>query len=179
MCAVLQLNDFVDCIVSCYAMITKSNIMILTLSMSRQNAENMRTLLHQSRKVFQRLYECIIVASSFNFKHEESSVLSRAFTSINSQQNKESNDEDKFSVTDDVILIYDKNEFFELHEVRRLKYDQLIKIYEVERKKFKKTVIYCKVMTCFNVHTELHFENVATKYIILNNCIMFMNEDKH
>ncbi len=179
MCMILQLNDLIDCIVSCYAIIAKSNIMILTLNMSRQNAENMRILLHQSRKVFQHLYECIIITSSFNFKHEESSISSRAFTLINLQQNEENNDEDEFSITDDAISIYNENELFKLHEVRRLKYDQLIEIYEVERKKFKKTTIYHKVMTCFNIHAELYFENVAIKYVTLNNCIMFTNKDKH
>lgn len=176
---ILQLNNLVDYIMSCYAMIVKSNITILTLSMSRQNVKNMKILLHQSRKVFQHLYECVIIALSFNFKHEESSVSSRALISINSQQNEESNNKDEFSIIDDTISIYDENELFELHEVRRLKYDQLIEIYEVQKKKFKKTVIYHEVMTRFNVHTELHFENVVIKYIILNNCITFMSEDKH
>ncbi len=67
MCMILQLNNFIDCIVSCYAIIAKSNIMILTFNMLCQNAENMRILLHQSRKVFQHLYEYIIITSLFNF----------------------------------------------------------------------------------------------------------------
>lgn len=64
-------------------------------------------------------------------------------------------------------------------KLKRSKYNTLIKFYTVIKKLSKKITTYRNILNRFNIHVDLHYENVAVKYIIFNNCIIFINENKH
>lgn len=57
-----------DSITQCFAHVAKSNTVILYHSMSDTHRENMAILLRESRKSFQRLFQCAALAASSDFK---------------------------------------------------------------------------------------------------------------
>lgn len=64
-------------------------------------------------------------------------------------------------------------------KLKRSKYNTLIKFYTITKKFLKKTAIYYNILSRFNVHIDLYYENVAVEYVIFNNYIIFINENKH
>ncbi|KAM0795123.1 hypothetical protein BDR22DRAFT_894481 [Usnea florida] len=67
----------VDTIVYCYAMMAKCNTVLLSQSLTKVNRDSITEILLQSRKSFQRLFECTATAASSNFKRGEMPVSSR------------------------------------------------------------------------------------------------------
>ena len=53
----------IDAIVYCYAMMAKSNTILLSQFISKNDRENITEILLQSRKSFQRLFECAAIAA--------------------------------------------------------------------------------------------------------------------
>ena len=67
----------------------------------------------------------------------------------------------------------------ELRDLNRSDFDVLVKSFSIDDRIFKKTTAYRNFMSRFNVYTNLHFDEVAFKYVILNNVVIFSNENKY
>lgn len=156
----LSLNG-VDSIVACYAAMAKSNTVVLTQNMRPIDRENMMSLLLQSRKAFQRLYQCAALACSKSFKRGDLLISSRQTTpGIISDNESEFEDSD-------------------LQQLGRSEYEHLAETFEVDGGAAKQAEAYRNVMGRPNVHAALHYADVASEYATPNNCTTLSGEDKH
>ena len=157
----------IDAIVYCYAMMAKSNTILLSQNMSKHSRENITEILLQSRKSFQRLFECAAIAASSSFKRGEMPVSSRDATPLRARQDNEDSDID------------DTFEDSDLQHLGRSEYDNLAEFYEVDGSISKKATAFRNFMARPNVHAALHYEDVVAEYATANNCTTLSGEDKH
>ena len=61
----------------------------------------------------------------------------------------------------------------ELRDLNKFNFNVLMKSFSIDNKKFKKTTIYRNYINRFNIYINLHFDEIAFKYIIFNNVIIF------
>ncbi|KAL9593507.1 MAG: hypothetical protein Q9219_007518 [cf. Caloplaca sp. 3 TL-2023] len=143
----------------------RSNTVILALKMSTEDRKNMDRLLRQSRKSFQRLYECAALACTSSFRRGESPNSQRSLTpAIPSRQDSIDFDDE----LDDGGPQRALSEF-----------DQLGESFTVTGDQSKKAAEFRNFLSRPNVHIGIHYMDVATEYATPNNCTTFSGEDKH
>ena len=67
----------------------------------------------------------------------------------------------------------------ELRNFNKSNFNVLTKLFLINNKIFKKITIYRNFINRFNVYINLYFDEIASKYIISNNVIIFFKKDKH
>ena len=159
--------DAVDSIVQCYALMAKSNTVILAHSMSSQDRAELTIILRSSRKAFQRLYQCAALASASDFKKGELPNSIRSSPAI-SQDNSDEESE--------VTTRFEDSQF---RDLQRSDFDTLSESYSISGRISKKAAAYRNFMSRPNVHVGLHFDEVASEYATPNNVVTFSGEDKH
>lgn len=157
----------INSIIQCYTLIIKSNIIILSHSISSQNRNELTIILRSSRKIFQRLYQYAVFILTSNFKKNELPNSSH-ITPIISQKNFDKESE-----------INTRFEDSQLQDLSRFNFDTLFESFLISDKIFKKTATYRNFINKSNVYTDLHFDKVITKYTTFNNIITFSSKDKH
>ena len=70
----MNFND-INSIIACYAIIIKNNIVILIQNMNSIDRKNMISLLLESKKTFQRFYQCVMFIYLKNFKRDDYSIF--------------------------------------------------------------------------------------------------------
>ena len=61
----------------------------------------------------------------------------------------------------------------ELRDFNKFDFNVLTKSFLIDNKIFKKLAIYRNFINWFNVYINLHFDEIAFKYVIFNNVIFF------
>ena len=60
-----------------------------------------------------------------------------------------------------------------LRNLNKFNFDILMKLFSINDKIFKKTIIYYNFINRFNVYINLHFDEIAFEYVIFNNVVIF------
>ncbi|KAL9635849.1 MAG: hypothetical protein Q9204_002463 [Flavoplaca sp. TL-2023a] len=165
--------DPVDCVVHCYANIARSNAVILSLSISQEDRDQLDWLLRQNRKSFQRLFECATIASTPNFKRG-GSTRSQTLTATPSIAPLDTSFSDFMDEVSSLASVEEEDEGV-LTIAQR---SQLQDTFTIDGAN-KKALAFNAHLSRPNVHIALHFSDVATEYATPNNVTTFTGEDKH
>ena len=67
----------------------------------------------------------------------------------------------------------------ELRDLNKFDFNTLTKSFSIDNKISKKIIIYRNFINRFNIYINLHFDEIAFKYVIFNNVVIFFEKDKH
>lgn len=165
--------DAVDCVVHCYAAIARSNAVILSLSMSSQDRDQLEWLLKQNRKSFQRLFECATIASTPNFKRGQSPRSQMQSTPLVQSQRETSFEDFLDELSSQASIEEDESDALVASQTSHLR-----ETFTIDGANKKALAFYAHLGRP-NVHIALHFSDVAGEYATPNNCTTFTGEDKH
>ena len=82
-------------------------------------------------------------------------------------------------ILDDESDVGSTSEDGELQHLGRSDYEHLTETFEIEGGAVKQAAAFRNVIARPNIHTALHYEDVAAEYATPNNCTTLSGEDKH
>ena len=171
-------------IVHYYAIMTRNNIAILSNEMKQFKLQKIMQFIKNCRQYFQYFFKYVALTclffkikisqkflNSFVFKINTFFHSNRVFSIINNETNL-IDDINQIDTTNVIVDDESKNQ-------KSNEFQDLFVEFLVSRNVIKKIKTYRVFITRFNIYVELHYKKILIKYVIINNVMIWINENKH